>query len=1040
MQLRRTWTAGSAVRAILTALLFLGAAPHELAAQLGTISGHVANKAGLPLADARVLLVGTTVATSTNSEGRFTLRNVQPGAAEVRVLRVGYAEQKKAVAVSPGATATVEFTLAEAVVQLQEVVTTATGEQRKVELGNALSVISAPKRVEETPIHTVSDLLLGKAPGVILQPAAMAGAASTIRIRGLSSISLSNAPIMLIDGVRMNSGSIGGGVGGTSISFLNSLSPEEIEDIEIVKGPSAATLYGTDAANGVILVTTKKGKAGNARWTWFAQGGRVDDTNAYPATYALWGHNPTNGRVTRCQLATMTSTTCVPDSLTSLNIATDKTIGPIRPAPLTNYGAQVSGGSDAVRYFVSADMYDELGTYKMPDFAVSWLRDTLNTDVRDEWLHPEAFQRQNTRLNLSAALSPTFDLNVTGGFSKTNQRLPQVDNNVNGIGGAMYLTYGTNHAGLDYNPVGALGEDLKGYARYTPASVFQYLTTQANQRITGSADAQWRPLPWLQNAGTIGVDLSARNLFQLCRLAECPVFGSNRLGFVTNNHIDDRVFSAKLMSTASWNPRGWLNMKTTAGADYLNDETEASNASGTGLPPGAQTVNATTTKGASDTQPTATKTLGMYLQELFAARDRMFLTVAVRTDQNSAFGTHFERVFYPKAQLSWLMSEEPFFPQYGWMNSFRLRTAYGASGVQPGRTDALRTFSATTQNINNAPTAGLIENSLGNPDLKPETSAEIESGFDLRALNNRVNVEFTYYRKQTKDALIAVPIAASAAPSNLSVRANVASVRSWGEEGTITAQLIDRRSFGWSLTLNGSHNSSSILKLARKPDGTSSTIGTGASRDSLGFPINGLFVRDYTWSDANGDGIIQTAEVAVDTGVKYIGYSQPRDLISMQHGFDLLQRRLRINVLMDYKGGFNLFNSTFQFICQQAPQPCYEEQDKSAPQWRQARSVANLYGTVINGTRFTTSRGYYENGQFWKLREVSATWELPARIGARLLHTSQSSLTIGGRNLATFTKYTDVDPEANYSTGDTQNDFITQAPRRYLTVRLNLHY
>src|SRR5262249_3589559 len=144
----------------------------------------------------------------------------------------------------------------------------------------------------------------------------------------------------------------------------------------------------------------------------------------------------------------------------------------------------------------------------------------------------------------------------------------------------------------------------------------------------------------------------------------------------------------------------------------------------------------------SNALATATKTLGVYGQEQFGIRDRLFLTAAVRSDQNSAFGTNFQRVFYPKLSASWIASDENFFPRVSWLNQLRLRAAYGASGVQPGATAAFQTFSTTTVNVTNIDRPGLRANALGNPDLKPETSAELESGFDARVLNNRVNVEF----------------------------------------------------------------------------------------------------------------------------------------------------------------------------------------------------------------------------------------------------------------------------------------------------------
>ena len=1001
-----------------------------------TISGRVvATGTNAPLGDSRVVVVNTSVSALTGADGRYTLRGVPTGALEVRVLRVGFQEQKKPISITAGASATLDFTMEPAIVQLQEVVTTATGEQRKVELGNAVSTINAAERVEASTINNMADLLVAKAPGVQVSPPNMTGAAQTIRIRGNSSISLNNDPIFIIDGVRMSSGAISASLGGTNFSFLNTLSPEEIEDIEIVKGPSAATLYGTAAANGVVVITTKKGRAGSTRWQWFGAVGSVQDRNDYPSTYALWGHNPSSpSKNIRCQLATATPTTCVIDSLTSINIAQDSKLTPIAKGNNTNYGLQVSGGTDAVRYFVSGDMYNETGTYHMPDFAQVYLRDTMKTPLRDEWVNPEALQRTNVRANLSAALSPKFDLSVNTGFSKSDQRAPNVDNNVTGIGGLIYLTSGTASCHFDYTCVGTLGEPLYGYARFSPAQIFQQLTTEGINRFTGSADGQWRPFTWMQNSGTVGLDFAAQSYFNLCRFQECSDFSTTRQGFVVDNHLQTRNFTAKIVSNSSWNPKLWLNLKTSLGADYVNIGSENSGASGSILPPGAQTVGATATQSASDQQPTAVKTLGVYVQEQASLRDRMFLTVAARSDQNSAFGTNFQRVLYPKASISWLMSDESFFPKTDWVNTFRLRSAYGQSGVQPGATDALRTFSATSVNIANVVASGLRENALGNPDLKPERSGEIEAGFESRVIHNRVNVDVTYYDKRTHDALISQPIAASAAPSALTKLANLASVQNTGWETAINTTLFDRTNFGLDMTISGSHNTSKVLSL-----GGQKTIGTGAQRDSVGFPVPGLFLRPYHYSDANGDGIIQTAEVTVDTGVVYAGYPSPRDLVSIQSGLDLFKRKVRLTVLLDYKGGYMLLNNSASFICQQSPKACQEDQDPSMPLWRQARAVATNYGTVVNGTKFTTAYGYYESGQFWRLREASATIQLPERLLSRV-RARDASLVLSGRNLHKWTKYTGVDPESNYSTGDTPTDFITQPPKTYFTVRLNLRY
>ena len=1012
-------------------------------AQQSSITGRVTADGNQPIADARVLLVGTTAGATTNQEGRYTLRGVPTGAVEVRVLRVGYREQKKAVTVTAGAAATLDFVMQPAVVQLQEIVTTATGEQRKVELGNTVSTLGdVGKRVETSPVTNMSDLLVAKAPGVNILPGNMTGTAGQIHIRGVNSLSLNNNPIWVVDGVRFNSGSVNVGIGGSSTSFLNGLNPEEIEDIEIVKGPSAATLYGTDAANGVIVVTTKKGRVGSTRWTWFGEGGFVQDKNKYPTAYAEWGHSST-GAVTRCLNNTINNG-CTLDSVTSLNVLRTPGLTPLVNGHRDQYGLQVNGGSETVRFFVSGDLENELGPLKMPGHDVTTFQ-KANIPVRDEWLYPEAMQRQAIRANMNMTLSPTFDLSVNAGFVKTNQRLPEVDNNFFSVYYQSMMSPGFRGAGLGVSGVGTRGEDLHGNNGYTYGDIFQVYTEEDVQRTLGSVNANWRPYAWLQNEGTVGMDLASRQDPFICRFNECPDQGTLRQGSVGDQTSNNRNFSAKFTSTASWQAKTWANLKTTVGGDYINSESDFTASSGTNLPPGAQTVGSAASRLGSNQLATATKTLGVYAQEQVGLRDRLFITAAVRTDQNSAFGTNFQRVFYPKLSASWIASDESFFPKFDWLNQMRFRMAYGASGVQPGATSSLQTFSTTTVNLANIDRPGLRANALGNPDLKPETSAELETGFDTRLLNNRVNLEFTYYNKKTTDALISQPLAPSSGASGAnnavtSVLRNLGSVRNSGLELTMNTTILDRRSLGWDLTVTASHNTNKILSLGVDAQGKPNpTIGTGGTRDSVGLPVNAYFYRPFTYNDANNDGYISPSEVTVGANVEYRGYSLPRDLVSFQNGFDLFGRKLRLTTLVDYKGGSNVFNSSIQFQCQQSPNPCYDVSNPNASLYRQARAVAENQGSVINGTKTTTTGGFLENSQFWRLREVSGTLTLPNALASRI-HARDASLTVAARNLHLWTNYTGADPESNYSTGDVQSDFATTSPPRYLIMRLNLHY
>jgi len=237
--MRRVAILRSCLAVILPAML--GAV--TAAAQQATVTGRITDQAsGQPIQEARVIVLGTSQFASSGADGKYTVRNVPVGNVDVRVIRVGYTEQKKSVRTAAGESVTLDFTMTQTVVRLEEVVTTATGEQRRTELGNAVSSLDVSKIVANAPIHQMGDLLVAKAPGVEVLPSNMTGAGSRVRVRGTASLSLSNDPIYVIDGIRLtsndptaNNNSIS--VGGTQPSRVNDLNPDDIENIEIVKGP-----------------------------------------------------------------------------------------------------------------------------------------------------------------------------------------------------------------------------------------------------------------------------------------------------------------------------------------------------------------------------------------------------------------------------------------------------------------------------------------------------------------------------------------------------------------------------------------------------------------------------------------------------------------------------------------------------------------------------------------------------------------------------------------------------------------------------------
>ena len=354
----------------------------------GTVRGRVVEATGRqPIAGAAVRVVGTPLGTVAGPDGSYQITGVAPGTVQVRAQRIGFTPTAQPVTVAAGATATADFALAAAAVQLGEVVTTATGPQRRVELGNAVATVDASKLMQTAPMSNVQDVLAARTPGVTVTGGSQVGGGSRVRIRGNSSLNLSNDPIYVIDGVRMTS-STGSPLftGGAQPNRANDINPDDIESMEIVKGPSAATLYGTDAANGVILITTKRGRAGPTQWNAWGEAGAVRDFTDYDYNYTLAGHSPASPGVPlvqgECTLPKVAAGSCVADSVRTYSPLRDSRATPIGTGYRNKVGTSAAGGTNAVRYFVSGEREQEVGVQKLPEFEVARF-DSLGVDVTD---------------------------------------------------------------------------------------------------------------------------------------------------------------------------------------------------------------------------------------------------------------------------------------------------------------------------------------------------------------------------------------------------------------------------------------------------------------------------------------------------------------------------------------------------------------------------------------------------------------------------------------------------------------------------------
>ena len=995
----------------------LAAAP--ALAQTGTVTGTVQDSGGQPLTGAQVAVEGTTIGVLSNESGRYLLNNVPVGDHDITVVLLGYASVTQSVTVEAGGTAVRDFVLDLVALSMDEIIVTATGEQRRREIGNAVAKIETSILTEVAPVTSFQELLQGRASGVSVIPSdGTVGTGARIRIRGISSATLSPDPLVYVDGIRVNSGSpaLGGDqyIGGGEPSFFNDLNPEEIESVEIVKGPSAATLYGTQAANGVIWITTKRGTAGPPRWNIWVEQGLSQDPAEYPGIYYSEGRAP-DGATRPCLPMQQAMGQCTIQQLHTRNLLTEPEYSPIKNGHRQQFGAQVSGGN-TVRYFVSAEFENETGVVQMPEISREFLYEERGTTViPDRQLQPNVLTKFNLRTNLTADVRDNMDLNVSVGLVKSDVYLPQTGDNLEGIYGTAIFGTANPNAPSPF-----------GFA--PPDQNFAHIVWRETDRFINSGRLNWRPTDYITSHATVGLDYTGYSDESFNAPGQgCAICGQQRQGIRAIDSFTQYKYSVDLGSSANFDFTDRISSRTSVGAQYNEDLLEGTLNSAAVFPPGGQSIDAGATKNSGEIT-VETKTVGSYIEQQLGWNDRLYVIGAMRVDQNSAFGEGYEAAWYPKASVSFIAVDDP---GASWISSLRLRGAFGQSGLQPDANAALRYLLPVTSSIlvgdQSASQPSVTIGGLGNIELRPERSSEYEVGFDATGLDNRVDVQFTYYHKSTTDALVNRELPGSLGATQTRVE-NLGEVMNQGVEISLDARIIESEDLNWSVGITGARNSNELLELG---EGVTPLQGFGY-KQAVGFPLYGLWwPRLESWEDANGDGIIVPSEVVVSDTAVFNGSTIPTQNLQLATSLSLWNDRVVIGGLADYQGGYVSHNVNTLFQCAFV-QNCRDLNDPSAPLEAQARAVA---GARAFGA-------YAEDASFVKIREAHIRLNTPStwadRIGART-----ASIILTGRNLYTFTNFTSWDPEVNTSGASTDGpnyNFVQAGQLRTFMLRVNLGY
>jgi TonB-dependent starch-binding outer membrane protein SusC len=933
-----------AVSMVLVVLLTL--APRSTSAQApGSVAGRLLNaQTGAPIGSAQIYLAGSSLGTVTRADGRFAIMNVPAGTYDLRVELIGFRPLAERIVVRAEETTQVNLQLREQAVALDQLVVTGqpTAARRR-EIGASLTQIDL-SQVTAKPIGNVETLLRGTSGVQALAMQGQVGSSGQLQLRGATSVTQRNEPLIYVDGVRLSTRRVpaaaafdGRSTRVSGITF-NELNLGDIERIEIIKGAAATALYGTEASGGVIQIFTSKGRGGPPQWSFSTSQG----ANFWPQLSDVINSHPTR-----------------------LDIDSAAVTGWVQ-----RYDASVRGGSETLRYFLSTSGSDERGIVREQGSKHWTVTGNFEGDVveglRLQW--NSSYGRRET--------DQVADGNNRYGYMINVLRV-----------GAGYLPGDRSHRWVleqDYSNV--IDNFVSGLRLDHIAGTLRNSVQLGLHHVEAS------------NTGIqpFGFNLTPRGSIQVRRWQDRTLTLEYTGSWAKN-------LSPSLRSTLSWGTQAYdetmLNV-TAVGEDFPG--------------PGRHTVSSAARTTSTESRIRQVNA-GFYVQEMVGFSDRLFLTGGLRFDGSSTFGENYGFQTYPKLSVSYVLSDAAFWP--GWWESFRLRAALGEAGKAPGAFDATRTWSPVPAlGGQSAVTPG----NLGNPDLGPERTREIEAGFDASLWDGRVALDFTYYNAHTYDALFNVlPVPSQGFTS--SQLTNAGELRNSGVELSADVLALASRTLNWRVggSIATVHN-----RVVDMGGSAPFTLGPLQSVRE-GYPAPSFFGSRVTNPD-------ELAPPQFEQDV-YLGPVFPTTTIHLRSNISL--GSLTLSALGESSRGGNIANSVAWLNTIRNVWPaCEAIQTRATDQGEDVLTAAERAHCL---TRYTSNDQFIETGDFFKLREVSLTFRLPER----LLPPSVSSLTLGatGLNLLKISDYTGTDPEVtDLGSGvEQRHEYYVIPPMRSFLLKLS---
>jgi TonB-linked SusC/RagA family outer membrane protein len=959
-----------------------------------TLKGSVSDEKGDALPGVSVILKGTQQGTITDPEGKFSLE-IPGTSAQVVFSFVGYLPQE----ISVGSQTRIDVILKQDTKALEEVVVVGYGTVKKSDLTGSVAKVGEAN-IKATPIASLDRAMQGRAAGVqVVSNSARPGGGSTIRIRGSGSVNAGNDPLYVIDGFPTGN--------------LNSINTDDIESIEILKDASATAIYGSRGSNGVVLVTTKRGKAGKTGITYDAYYGNQSVRNTIPLLNARQFAELVNeAQTNNGGKPYFDGSTADKPLPTTLGAGTDWQKVVMRDAPIQSHQLSVAGGSEKSRYAISFGYFEQKGIVLNSSFKRYTLRANLDNDL-------------NSKIKVG--------LSMQGAFTSGSNARTEVDGNAGG---------GIISAALSYSPTfPILNADgsyfknqgtLNGLAVDNPLALTNEFKNKATTiRILANSYIDYKIIDGLNFRTSFGADLiSAKTNSYITRLAiaGASLGGSgiisnqqdlNWLNENTLNYSKQLIPRHNISALVGYTIQGLSVENVAAKSNTFSDDFSEYN----NLEAGATLVSPTS--GASEWS------LISYIARVnYGFDDRFLATFTARRDGSSRFGPDRKFGIFPSGALAWKIANEKWVKNISAISDAKLRMSYGLSGNQDiGNYRYLANISAIPYVLGGTLYTGSATAGIANPDLRWEKNAQFDAGFDISLFNNRLQVSADYYIKKTSDLLFNVGVPTSSGFST--TLKNIGSVRNSGFELSLNTINVDKGSFRWSSEFNITFNKNKILTLDGRQEfrtGGDATIHNTSQNPILlrvgsplgnffGLVTDGIFQNqgevdassqknakpgDLRYKDLNGDGTIS------DLDRDIIGNSNPdffggfNNTISFK-GFDLnffIQGSYG-NEILNY-GTFDLLNLTGG----------NNQSAKALDRWTPENPGTTIpRANAAGGSRLLSSL-HIEDGSYLRVKNISFGYNLP-KSWLNRVSVGSAKVYVALQNYLTFTKYSGLDPEVN---------------------------